>query len=65
MSGRIAGIHGNILIAETGGDVVQNGTAHVLRGDGARLLCEVIRVRGQRADLQCFEEVRGLKVGDE
>jgi V/A-type H+-transporting ATPase subunit A len=34
------------------------------RSDGARLLSEVIRVRGRMADLQVFEETRGLRVGD-
>jgi len=29
-----------------------------------RLLSEVIRVRGQLADLQVFEETRGLRIGD-
>ena len=65
MNGRIVAIHGNILVAETEGVVVQNGIAYCLRADGARLLCEVIRVRGKRADLQSFEETRGLKIGDE
>jgi V/A-type H+-transporting ATPase subunit A len=65
MNGHIVAIFGNILIAETDGNVVQNGIAHCLRADGARLLCEVIRVRGKRADLQSFEETRGLKIGDQ
>ena len=34
------------------------------RADGARLLSEVIRIRGRLADLQVFEETRGLRVGD-
>lgn len=44
--------------------VVQNSVGYCIRGDGTRLLSEVIRVRGQRADLQVFEETRGLQVGD-
>ena len=54
-----------MVIAETGGRVVQNAIAYCCRGDGARLLSETIRVRGRVADLQVFEETRGLKVGDE
>ncbi|UCD28404.1 MAG: V-type ATP synthase subunit A, partial [Planctomycetota bacterium] len=34
------------------------------QSNGIRLLSEVIRIRGQIADLQVFEETRGLKVGD-
>ena len=53
-----------MVIAETGGRVVQNSVGYCCRGDGARLLSEVIRIRGRLADLQVFEETRGLKVGD-
>jgi V/A-type H+-transporting ATPase subunit A len=54
-----------MIVAETPEEVVQNATGYCLRGDGARLLSEVIRVRGHVADLQVFEETRGLRVGDE
>jgi len=53
-----------MVIAETTGRVVQNSVGYCCRGDGARLLSEVIRIRGRLADLQVFEETRGLKVGD-
>lgn len=64
MKGSVVAVFGNILVAEFDGEARQSGIAQCLRADGARLLAEVIRVRGKRADLQCFEEVRGLKVGD-
>jgi len=57
-------VFGNMVIAETTGDVVQNSVGYCHRSDGARLLSEVIRVRGKLADLQVFEETRGLRVGD-
>ena len=53
-----------MVIAEATGRVVQNSVGYCCRGDGARLLSEVIRIRGRLADLQVFEETRGLKVGD-
>jgi V/A-type H+-transporting ATPase subunit A len=53
-----------MVIAETSGQVVQNSVGHCCRQDGARLLSEVIRIRGRLADLQVFEETRGLRVGD-
>jgi V/A-type H+-transporting ATPase subunit A len=53
-----------MVVAETDGRVVQNSTAYCCRTDGARLLSETIRVRGKLADLQVFEETRGLRVGD-
>ena len=65
MNARIVAVYGNMVIAEASGQVVQNSIGYCCRGDGAKLLSEVIRIRGNRADLQVFEETRGLKVGDE
>jgi V/A-type H+-transporting ATPase subunit A len=53
-----------MVIAETEGRIVKNSVGYCCRADGARLLSEVIRIRGRLADLQVFEETRGLKVGD-
>lgn len=64
MNGRIIALYGNLVIAQTNGRVVQNSVGYCVRADGTKLLSEVIRVRGQLADLQVFEETRGLKHGD-
>ncbi len=64
MNARIIAVFGNLVIAEVDGRVVQNSLAYCVRSDGVRLMCEVIRVRGNVADLQVFEETRGLRVGD-
>ncbi len=64
MTGRIVAVYGNMVIAEAPGQVVKNSVGYCCRSDGARLLCEVIRIRGRLTDLQVFEETRGLKVGD-
>jgi len=45
------------------GPVAKNEVGHVLVGT-ARLKSEVLRVRGRRADMQVFEDTRGVKVGD-
>jgi len=65
VNGRIVAVFGNMVVAEADGRVVQNSVGYCCRGDGARLLSEVIRIRGRMADLQVFEETRGLKVGDQ
>ncbi|MFH1417393.1 MAG: V-type ATP synthase subunit A [Planctomycetota bacterium] len=65
MKGTIRAVYGNLVIAETSGRVVQNAVVYCIRSDGTRLLSEVVRVRGRMADLQVFEETRGLRVGDE
>ncbi len=61
--GRIVGVNGNLLTVEFDSHVTQNEVAFAIIGD-VRLKCEVIRVRGSRADLQIFESSAGLKVGD-
>ena len=61
--GRIAGVNGNMLTVEFETAVTQNEVAYAILGS-LRLKSEVIRVRGQRADLQVFESTDGLKVGD-
>ncbi|OGV53016.1 MAG: V-type ATP synthase subunit A [Lentisphaerae bacterium GWF2_52_8] len=61
--GKIVGVNGNMLTVEFDTTVMQNEVAYAVVA-GARLKAEVIRVRGQRADLQVFESTGGLKVGD-
>ena len=61
--GMIAGVNSNLLTVEFDTSVEQNEVAYALIGD-LRLKAEVIRVRGNRADLQVFESTEGLKVGD-
>jgi V/A-type H+-transporting ATPase subunit A len=53
-----------MVTAEADGRLVQNSVGYCCREDGVRLLGEVIRIRGRMADLQVFEETRGLKIGD-
>ncbi|MFC1923753.1 V-type ATP synthase subunit A [Chloroflexota bacterium] len=64
MNAKIVAVYGNLVIAQRNGRVVQNSVGYCVRSDGTKLLSEVIRVRGQLADLQVFEETRGLKHGD-
>ncbi|MHC4672054.1 MAG: V-type ATP synthase subunit A [Planctomycetota bacterium] len=64
MTGKIIAVFGSLVIAEADDRVVQNSVGYCVRSDQTKLLCEVIRVRGHMADLQVFEETRGLKVGD-
>ncbi len=61
---KVVGVNGNLMTVEFSDRVMQNEVAFAKVGD-ARLKCEVIRVRGNRADLQVFESTNGLKVGDE
>lgn len=61
--GKIVGVNGNMLTVEFDTGVLQNEVAYAVIGED-RLKCEVIRVRGNRADMQVFESANGLKVGN-
>ena len=61
--GKITGVNGNLLTVEFSSPVVQNEVAYA-KQDGTSLKSEVIRIRGNRAELQVFEDTTGLKVGD-
>ena len=65
MKGRIKAVFGNMVVAQTSDNIVKNAVGYCVRSDGVKLLCEIIRVRGDSVDLQIFEETRGLRVGDE
>jgi len=63
--GKVVGINGNMVIAEVlDGAMVQNEVAYVHCGN-ERLKAEVIKIRGQLANLQVFEDTRGITVGQE
>ena len=61
--GRVVGVNGNMVSVAFDTVVIQNEVAYVAVGD-TRLKSEVIRVRGQEADLQVFESTNGIRVGD-
>ena len=62
--GSITGINGNMISVAFEGSVLQNEVGFVLL-EGERLMSEVIRIRGNTAFLQVFENTKGIKVGDE
>ncbi len=61
--GVITGVNGNLLRVKFDDQVIQNEIAYVETG-GKRLKCEVIRVRGDQAEMQIFEDAKGVSVGD-
>ena len=63
---KVVAVNGNMITIEFSDRVMQNEVAFARVGDSdVKLKSEVIRVRGNRADLQVFESTNGLKVGDE
>jgi V/A-type H+-transporting ATPase subunit A len=63
--GKVIGVNGNLLKVEFENPVILNEVAYAqLSGTEIKLKSEVIRVRGNQAELQVFEDTTGLKVGD-
>jgi len=60
--GTVIGVSGNLLKVRFDTPVSQNEVAYAVAGT-ARLKAEVIRVRGNVADLQVFEDTTDLRVG--
>jgi V/A-type H+-transporting ATPase subunit A len=61
---RVTGVNGNIVTIETdGGRILKNEVAFVIVGED-RLKAEVLRIYGNVADLQVFEETYGVRCGD-
>ena len=63
-NGRIVKISGNMATVVFDAPVMQNEVAYIRHGED-RLKAEIIRVRGNLAEMQVYEATAGLKIGDE
>ena len=66
-TGTVFGVNGNMVSVQVEGDVALNEVGYIRAGSGddaKRLKSEVIRVRGNRAEVQVFEMTGGIGVGD-
>ncbi len=61
--GKVVGINGNMVSVEFDGNISMNEVAYV-HVEGTKLRGEVIRIRGNVAQLQIFEMTQGIKAGD-
>jgi len=61
--GKIVGVNGNMITVQFDGAVVQNEVGYAEVDADTRLMSEVVRVRGDYADLQVFEDTTDLAVG--
>ena len=62
--GKVVSINGNLVSVEFDGNVSMNEICYVLVGDTA-LKSEVIRIKGNVAQVQVYEMTDGIKCGDE
>ena len=63
-TGKVASVNGNLVSVEFDGNVSMNEICYVKVGDTA-LKSEVIRIRGNVAQIQVYEMTNGIKCGDE
>ena len=61
-TGKIVGVNGNMITVAFDGPVAQNEVGYAKLGD-MRLMAEIVRVRGDRCDMQVFESTNDLMVG--
>lgn len=61
--GRVVGINGNMVSVEFDGNIAMNEVGYV-NVQGKKLKGEVIRIRGNIAQMQIFEMTQGIKAGD-
>ena len=61
---QVVGVAGNIVSIESTTSIMKNEVAYIQVGDDA-LKSEVLRVEGNRADMQVFEDTQGVRVGND
>ena len=61
---KVVGINGNMVTIQFDGPVSMNEVGYV-NVDGKKLKGEIIRIRGDKAQMQIYETTQGIKVGDD
>ena len=61
-TGKITGINGNMITVKFDGAVAQNEVGYAKLGE-KKLMAEIVRVRGEKCDMQVFESTADLTVG--
>lgn len=61
---KVASVLDSMITIETQGlPISKNEVGHICLGE-QRIMAEVLRIRGSRADMQVFEDTDGIRVGD-
>ncbi len=61
--GQVVAVNGNMVSVKFDGNVAMNEVAYIQFGD-KKLKSEVIRIKGNEAQVQVYEMTKGLRVGD-
>lgn len=62
-TGKITAVNGNMVKVECGSSIIQNEVVYIIHGQ-ERLKAEVIKVKGNVAETQVYENTTGLTVGE-
>ena len=62
-TGKIVAVNGNMITVKFDGAVAQNEVGYAILGDN-KLMAEIVRVRGEKADMQVFDATTDLAIGD-
>ena len=62
-TGKVVGVNGNMVTVEVAGDVKLNEVGYIVT-EGKKLKSEVIRINGDRIQMQVFEITKGIGIGD-
>ncbi|TFG60789.1 MAG: V-type ATP synthase subunit A [Spirochaetales bacterium] len=62
-TGKVVGVNGNMVTVQVDGIVSMNEVGYVCVGE-KKLKSEVIRIRGDRAEMQVFEMTKGIGIDD-
>ncbi len=61
---RVLAVRESLVTIDTGGEAIRKNEVGFIRVGEERLMAEVLRIQGDTADMQVFEDTRGVRVGD-
>ena len=64
ISARVLSVRESLVSIDTGGKAIKKNEVGFICVGQERLMAEVLRVHGNTADMQVFEDTRGVRVGD-
>lgn len=62
-TGKVVGVNGNMVTVHVDGNVSMNEVGYICVGE-KKLKSEIIRIRGDRAEMQVFEMTKGIGIDD-
>ena len=64
VTARVLAVRESLVNIDTGGEAIMKNEVGFICVGNERLMAEVLRIHGNTADMQVFEDTRGVRVGD-